>query len=87
VTCSGTGGQAISIQNFAFNPASTTVAAGGTATWTNGDSTTHTVTFDSGPECGRVDTGGTVTAAFSQAGTYPYHCSIHNSMKGTVVVQ
>jgi plastocyanin len=87
VACTGSGGQAVSIQNFAFNPASVTVAAGGTVTWTNNDSTAHTVTFDSGPNCQQLSGSETKTATFSVAGSYPYHCSIHPTMKGTVVVQ
>jgi plastocyanin len=87
VACTGSGGQAVSIQNFAFNPASTTVSAGSSVTWTNNDSAPHTVTFDSGPDCGNLANGATKTATFSTAGSYAYICTIHPQMKGTVVVQ
>jgi plastocyanin len=86
VKCGGSGGTAATIQNFAFSPASATVSSGATVTWTNNDSTTHTVTFDSGPDCGRVAAGASVSAQFSVPGTYTYHCSIHSSMKGSVTV-
>ena len=39
-------------------------------------------TFDSGP----LDGLATFTYTFLEPGTYAYHCSIHPSMKGTVVV-
>jgi plastocyanin len=88
ITCNASGsGTAVAISNFAFNPASANVAVNGFVTWTNSDSTTHTVTFDSGPDCGSVNaSGGTQTAQFTAAGTYAYHCKIHPSMKGTIVV-
>jgi len=42
----------VSIQGFAFNPATLTIKAGTTVTWTNEDSAPHTITsagfFDSG---------------------------------------
>jgi plastocyanin len=63
------------------------VGVGKTVTWTNGDTTDHTVTFDNGPDCGHVTaSGGTVTVTFPKVGTYAYHCTIHASMKGTVTV-
>src|SRR5215210_8003660 len=51
VACTGSGGQAVSIQNFAYNPPSATAPTGSSVTWTNNDSAAHTVTFDSGPDC------------------------------------
>lgn len=87
-TCSSgpaTGGQ-VGIAGFKFTPDPTTASAGGTVTWTNADSATHTVTFDNGPDCGQVATGASVTATFSAPGTYAYHCTIHSKMKGTVTV-
>jgi plastocyanin len=79
-------GQQVAIANFAFTPPTTTVSSGSTVTWTNGDSTDHTVTFDGGPDCGHLATAASATVTFPAAGTYNYHCTIHPSMKGTVTV-
>ena len=86
-SCTGSAGDAVSIANLAFNPNSIAISAGGTVTWTNNDNTTHTVTFDAGPDCGRVSVGATVSRTFDTVGTFTYHCTIHPSMKGTVVVE
>jgi plastocyanin len=83
----GTGtGQQVGIANRAFNPATLTVSAGSTVTWTNADAATHSVTFDNGPDCGNLATGASTTVTFSAAGSYPYHCKIHPSMTGSITV-
>jgi plastocyanin len=76
------------IKGFAFDPASITIKAGESVTWTNQDSPTHTITADNGEfDSGNIASGATYSFTFAKAGTYPYHCTIHPSMKGTVVVQ
>jgi plastocyanin len=85
-TCGSSSGQAVAIANFAFAPGSLSVSSGANVTWTNNDSTTHTVTFDNGPDCGSVAPGAAVSATFSAPGTYAYHCKIHPTMKGSVTV-
>ncbi|OGN89057.1 MAG: hypothetical protein A2Z74_00750 [Chloroflexi bacterium RBG_13_46_9] len=78
----------VNMANLAFSPATLTIKVGTTVTWTNKDSTTHTVISDSGVfQSGNMAPNATFTYTFSNAGTFPYHCSIHPSMKGTVVVQ
>lgn len=78
----------ITINNFKFDPASVTVKTGTTITWTNQDSTKHTVTSDDGSwTSAELSTGATFSFTFDKAGTYTYHCSIHTSMKGTIIVQ
>jgi plastocyanin len=87
VICDASGeGGSVSIADFSFNPATTEVAANGFVTWRNNDSASHTVTFDSGPNCGNLGNGDTVTVQFTVAGSYPYHCNIHPDMTGTVEV-
>ena len=80
------GGSAVTIQNFAFDPQSVTVKVGTTVTWTNKDSATHTVT-GSGWGSDQLATGAAYSHTFDKAGSYDYHCSIHPSMTGTIIVQ
>jgi plastocyanin len=85
------GGDAITIKNFAFSPATLAVNTGTTVTWTNKDSAPHIVVSDTGaPQAFSSESlsdGASFIFTFTQAGTYPYHCSIHPSMKGTIMVQ
>jgi len=77
------------IANFAFSPSSITVSVGDTVTWRNDDNVGHTVTSDSGSELAStlLGSGQTYRHVFMTAGTYPYHCTVHTSMRGTVIVQ
>jgi len=78
----------VSIANMAFSPASITVTAGTMVTWTNNDNMTHTVTADDGSyDSGNIVTGNGFSKTFTVAGTYAYHCTIHPSMTGTVIVK
>jgi plastocyanin len=78
---------AVSIANFAFQPASLQIAAGSTVTWTNADSTAHTVTSDSGAfDSGQLAPGATFNQTFMTPGTFTYHCQIHPFMTATIVV-
>ena len=78
----------IDIANFAFSPSSLTINAGDSITWTNRDSSAHTVTSDSGNELDseRISNGQIYTHVFAQPGTYSYHCTPHPGMKATIVV-
>ncbi|MDY9923198.1 cupredoxin family copper-binding protein [Methanobacterium sp.] len=81
-------GNSVSIQNFAFNPSTLTVKAGTTVTWTNKDSTNHPVASDTGVfASGDLNNGDSYSYTFNQTGNYPYHCTTHTSMKGTIIVQ
>lgn len=76
-----------SIANFTFSPATITIKKGGTVTWTNSDSAPHTVTSDTGAFASQtLSQGGSYSHTFSTTGTFTYHCSIHPTMHGTVVV-
>lgn len=75
----------VSIQNYAYNPATVQISAGDTVRWTNMDSVDHTVTgssFDSG----MIHTGQSYEFHFTTPGVYNYHCTPHPYMKGTVTV-
>jgi len=81
----------VSIQNMLFTPSQITIAKGGTVTWTNNDSTTHTVVDDlsnvGGPNSGDIAPGQSYSFTFNKTGSFQYHCSIHPSMRGTIVVK
>jgi plastocyanin len=83
---------AASKTNDAFDPNPVQTKAGGTVTWTNDDSTPHTVTSgqDSKPDgkfdSGILDQGKSFSFTFEQAGEYPYFCTLHPNMVGTVSV-
>lgn len=80
-------GSAVSIANFSFEPATITVPVGTTVTWTNNDAANHTVTADDGSfKSESLGSGATFSQTFATAGTFAYHCAIHSTMKGTVVV-
>jgi plastocyanin len=82
------GSAQVAMQGSAFSPQTVTIPVGGTVTWTNKDSMNHTVTADGGAfQSGDLGNGATFSFTFDTAGTYAYHCTIHPSMTGTVVVQ
>jgi len=88
---SGTSTDTIVIKNFSFVPSTDTVKPGVMVTVKNADSTAHTLTA-TGSAKGMFDTGnigGGQTKTFtapSKPGTYPYLCTIHNYMNGTLKV-
>ncbi len=81
-------GTPVRIAGFAFEPASVTVKVGGAVTWTNEDTAGHTATLDGG-SCGTgtLQKGESGSIRFDAPGEYPYLCSIHPRMTGTVVVE
>jgi len=71
-----------------FSPNPIRVTAGDRVTWTNDAGVTHTSTSDTGAwDTGNVAPGATSgSIAFNTAGTFPFHCAIHPSMTGSVIV-
>jgi plastocyanin len=70
------------------------IKVGTKVTWTNQDQILHTATSGATPGTpdGKFDgpmdgVGQSFSFTFSEPGTYPYFCSRHTSMTGTVVVQ
>ncbi|MEZ5176061.1 MAG: cupredoxin family copper-binding protein [Acidimicrobiia bacterium] len=77
----------VTIDNFRFDPAEVTVAAGDTVTWTNRQGVSHTTTSANGTwDSGSLSTDGSFAFVFDEAGTYDYFCAIHPSMTGSIVV-
>lgn len=79
----------ISIENFAFSPATVTIKKGTTITWTNNDSADHTITKSdskNGPNSPPLAKGQTYSFTFKDAGIFSYVCSLHPNMTGTITV-
>ena len=78
---------AVSIANFSFTPASVTIAAGCSVRWTQTSTTKHTTTSTTGVwDSGQLSQNQTFTRQFVSAGTFPYLCTFHGSMTGTITV-
>lgn len=75
----------VNIQSSQFSPAEITIKQGESVTWVNKDSVGHTIvgiTFQSN----LLDIGQSFKQIFNVAGTFEYHCSVHPSMIGKVIV-
>lgn len=78
---------AVAVKDFAFGPADIAAKVGQTITFTNGDSAPHTASLNDGScSTGTIAPGTSDGLTFAVAGTYPFHCKIHSSMKGTITV-
>jgi plastocyanin len=79
----------VGVADFRFSPAFMRVEPGDSVHWSVRGSG-HTVTSRAGaPEpfdSGDLFSGEEFTRAFSVAGRYPYHCTIHAEMRGVVQV-
>jgi plastocyanin len=77
----------ITIKDFKFSGA-TSVPAGAQITVKNDDTEAHTVTSDTkGAFDVKVDPGKSTTfAAPAKAGSFPYHCTYHGNMHGSLKV-
>lgn len=79
----------VDIADFKYGPPTVTVKKGGSVTWTNSDDAPHTATQTpggSGFDTGTLEKGDSKTVSFDEAGTFPYVCSFHAFMQGTVKV-
>jgi plastocyanin len=78
----------VHIKNFAFDPATLTVAAGTTVRFVNDDTEAHTVTARDGSfNSDGLDTNDSWSFRFTKPGDYAYFCQLHPYMKGTVIVK
>jgi plastocyanin len=78
-----------------YDPSPLTIKTGTSVTWTNNDSTVHTVSSGL-PEQGEVGTlfdssliapGKTYTHPFDKIGTFDYSCTLHPFMRGQIIVK
>src|SRR5207302_2656689 len=81
--------QQVMMQNYAYSPATLTVRAGDTVTWTQHDDAPHDVVTTSAPvafRSPRLSAGQSWSYTFRQPGTYSYYCSVHPDMRASVTV-
>ena len=70
-----------------FAPKNATITHGQAVCWQNNGSLAHTVTSDDGTSFNTsLPTGQIFVRTFSTAGSFPYHCTIHADMIGTITV-
>jgi plastocyanin len=76
----------VTIKNFAFTPATITIKAGATVTWTNQDNAPHDIKVNNF-NSPLLKTGESFNYQFNTAGTYDYICGVHPAMTGQIIVE
>jgi plastocyanin/predicted DNA-binding antitoxin AbrB/MazE fold protein len=78
----------VNIEGFAFKKDSMTIGVGTTVKWTNNDTADHQVIADGGQfSSPTLKQGDTWNYTFNEKGTFNYHCSLHPTMKGSIIVK
>ena len=78
----------INIINFGFSPQEIRIPQGSRVTWTNKDSTSHTVTSDNNLfSSSLLGNESQFSRIFNEKGSFSYHCSPHPSMTGKIIVE
>jgi plastocyanin len=85
------GSTIVIIRDFQFTPSAVKVAPGTKVTWVNcgaAGEESHTSTSNSNVwNSSLLAPGETFTREFPSAGSFPYHCTPHPGMVGTVTVE
>lgn len=77
----------VKIHNFKFDPATVAIVVGETIQFINVDEEPHTTTSTDGAfDSKALDTNESWSYTATKPGTFPYICSIHPFMKGTLTV-
>jgi plastocyanin len=80
----------VAMKGYAFAPASLSVPAGSTVTWTNYDTAPHDVKTTSGPlaiHSPMLNKGESWSFTFTTAGSYGYVCTVHPDMTAGITVR
>jgi len=75
------------IQGLLYVPETLTVRPGDVVVWINKDPFPHTVTAAGAFDSGSVAAGKSWRFTAKTSGTYPYLCTLHTTMKGTLRVE
>lgn len=79
----------VDMKSLAFTPSVIQVSSGAVVTFTNSDGFNHNVTFANTAvgTTGNYSTGAKTLTMPTTAGTYPYQCTLHGGMTGSVTVK
>ncbi|MBU6492658.1 MAG: cupredoxin family copper-binding protein [Burkholderiales bacterium] len=77
----------IVIENMQFTPASATVERGDEVVWINRDLVAHTATSAGAFDSHAIAPGQSWTYVARVPGRYAYGCSLHPTMKATLIVE
>jgi plastocyanin len=78
----------VSIRNYGFHSAASTVKPGTKLIFTNHDQTAHTATASGGGfDTGAIAPGSSRTVVITRPGVYTYYCQFHPFMRATVIVK
>jgi plastocyanin len=77
----------VTVVDFGFQPADITAKVGQAIAFTNTGATAHTATLDGGGCTTQpIVAGKSDGLVFSATGSYRFHCAIHSSMTGSIVI-
>lgn len=82
-------GTNVNVVDFAFNPSAVTIKANDSVTWTWTGNIVHSTTSVDGTQwdSGVLPKGSTFSHTFTSTGSFPYYCTVHPFMTGSVTVQ
>ena len=82
------GGQSVAIRNFVYDPATVSIRVGESVRWTNYDAAPHDAVALSGSwKTPLLKVNESATQVYDAPGSYPYYCTVHPAMRGTVEVR
>jgi plastocyanin len=77
----------VKVRDFVFAPNVIIIPTGTTVRWTNEGAVNHTVTSDTALfDSGTLAPGASYEHQFNVPGTFNYHCTLHPTMTGKVIV-
>ena len=79
--------QTVAIEGTSYKPSTITVKKGESVTWVNKDPFPHTVTSAGAFDSKSIAANGKWTFRTTKAGEFPYICTLHPNMKGTIKVE
>jgi plastocyanin len=77
----------VEISNFAIEPQALTIEAGDTVEWLIASGRHSSTSRDGAWDSNAMEEGATFMQRFDMPGVYPYFCTPHDFMRGTITVR